>query len=77
MEIRIRVNAPMSEAQGIKEIIAVALERIADSSVIDIRNDGYGEQASFMAGGGKKELESEAFPETMAKIREYQARKRR
>lgn len=48
MLLMVRVDAPITEAESMKEIIASAMEQIAPVRVLQIRDDGYGRQESFV-----------------------------
>lgn len=61
MEIRIRVPLPISESESVKELLAMWLEKISKSEIIEIIDDGFGQQENL-------------FPEAMQKIKEIQAR---
>lgn len=59
MIIVLQVNAPMHMAQGIKEALAMQLERYGDIKVLEIREDktpkqeeiNYGTTAGLLIGG--------------------------
>lgn len=54
MIIVLQVNAPSFMAQGIKEHIAMTLERFGDTKVLEVRlEDRPSEQMTF--GGGRNE----------------------
>lgn len=47
MIMTLRVNKPMGQAIGIKEAIAMDLEKYGDVEVVDIRDDGAGAQTEM------------------------------
>lgn len=44
MTITIQINAPMCDAQAVKEILACRLECMGKVNVLEIKDDGYGRQ---------------------------------
>ena len=72
MIITLRVLLPMTEAQGVKESIAMRLEDMGGAvKVVSVEDDGYGKQISMW---GVESLEEE-YPESMAMLRKLRARK--
>lgn len=51
MIIVLQVNAPLHMAQGIKETLAMHLERYGDTKVIEIRPEESGKIEQMMMGG--------------------------
>ena len=50
MIIQVHISLPMSEAQGVKESVAMRLEDMAQVvQVVEIMDDGYGQQQSIQA----------------------------
>lgn len=72
MIITLRVLLPMTEAQGVKESIAMRLEDMGGAvKVVSVEDDGYGKQITMRGAEGMEE----AFPESMAMLRKLRARK--
>lgn len=53
MIIVLQVNAPLHMAQGIKESLAMYLERYGDTKVLEVRPDTTGQQEQMRMGGIK------------------------
>ena len=72
MIITIRASLPMTDAQGVKESVAMRLEDMGGAvKVVSVEDDGYGQQMTIGVG----ESLEEAYPETMAMMRKLMARR--
>lgn len=81
MLITIHVSLPMADAQGVKESVAARLEDMGSVvRVVEIQDDGYGKQQSFMESVQQSKPESQQedlYPEAMRYVREWQAKQNR
>lgn len=44
MILTVKINAPIEAAQGVKEMLAMDLERFGGVQIVDITDDEYGKQ---------------------------------